>query len=437
MTNQPGISIGGRPLLGTLDQIAAEQMLMRLIKDPDVVALQAELKAELVGGKIGRTPAGTATLDRAIAQWTNSQIFKEIGAHRPAPTVLWTVDDTPRTWFGYTLGGVGMSGDNPEHIYRSAILDGSKNYELLGWKDTANPAEQVIVQVDKATMDPSSLFDMKSKMPSIVSATMALLRDDEFKVGPDGSFRITLGSGEEGPVHVPLKPGMISVAIRDLLSDWWQRPCKVIVRELGSDRPLDLAMPDPLDYAELRRHLLADLPGFVRFWARFPEIWFGGLQPNTISAPRGRVGGWGFVAGLHFVLAPDEAAIVTTTRGAAAYTGFQINDPWMIQADAARNQVSLNNHQARPSPDGSYTYVISEADPGIANWLDTTGVNSGIGLLRWQKVPADMAGDGLIRDYRVVKLSEIDGMAELPRTTPAERRAQISERAAAYAARTG
>jgi hypothetical protein len=423
------------PLLGTPDQRAAEQLLMRLVDDPDVKQVQAQIRADLLQTDIGKTPAGAATVDRAIAQWTNSQGFNEICTHRKDPAFLWGTDDTPRTWFGYTLPGVGTSGDNPDNLYRTAVADGTKNYEILGWKDTTNPAEQLVIQIDKSNMlDPASMFDMKSKMPSIVGATLALLSDKDLKIAPDGSFRITLGSGEQGPVHVPLKPGTITFGVRDLLADWRQRPSRLFVRELGSKRTPD-GPAEALDYAVIKQGLIADLPGYIRFWSNFPNIWFGGIKPNTITAPRGRVGGWGFIAGLNFALAPDEAAIVTTTQGAAVYTGFQINDPWMIQPDAKRFQVCLNRTQATPSPDGSFTYVIAHKDPGVANWLDTTGLSSGIGILRWQKVPATMTGDGLIREYRVVKFAEIAGISQLPRVSPEQRRATIAKRAADYESR--
>jgi hypothetical protein len=435
------VNTSHQPLLGTPDQHAAERLLMRLIEDPDVIRLQGQLKAEIIQGNIGRTPAGIATLDRAIAQWTNSLIFKEISTHRRMPAFLWGTDDTPRTWSGYTLGGVGASGDNPDNIYRTAVIDGTKNYEILGWLDQSNRAEQLVIQVDQANLvDPASMFDMTSKMPSIVGATLALLADRDLKLGVDGSFRITLGSGEQSASHVPLKPGVISLGVRDLLSDWRQRPSRLVVRELGKLHPIELGTAEPgtaeaLDDGKIKRNLIKDLMGYIRFWANFPTIWFGGLKPNTISAPRGRVGGWGFVAGMNFALAPDEAAIVTTTRGDAAYTGFQLNDPWMIQSDAKLNQVCLNSSQVKPSPDGSFTYVISQGDPGVANWLDTVGVNSGIGILRWQKVPNEMTSEGLIREFRVVKLSEVAGMAQLPRVTKQQRRAEIAARAAAYASR--
>ena len=50
----------------------------------------------------------------------------------------------------------------------------------------------------------------------------------------------------------------------------------------------------------------------------------------------GRVGGWGFVAGLRYDLKADEALVVTTHNGGSRYTGFQLNDPWMIPPDARK-----------------------------------------------------------------------------------------------------
>jgi hypothetical protein len=430
------LNISHQPLLGTPDQRAAERVLMRLMKDPDVIQQQARIKTDIMKGDIAKTQSGSVTIDRAITQWTRSLIFNEIGLHRMSPAFLWSTDDTPRTWFGYTLGGVGAAGDNPDNLYRTTSIEGSKNYEVLGWIDQNNPAEQLVVQIDKIDLtDPASMYDMDSKMPSMVSATIRVLSDRDLDIAPDGSFRITLGSGEQGPVHVPLKPGGLVVSTRDLMADWHQRPCRLAVRELGSSRPMFPAAAEPIDHTMIKRNLLQHMPRYIGFWAKFPEIWFGGLKPNTISAPRGRVGGWGFVAGLNFLIKPDEAVIVTTTRGAAAYTGFQLNDPWMIQSDAKKNQICLNSSQARPSPDGSFTYVISQTDPGVTNWLDTVGLDSGIGLLRWQKVPKDMTGDGLIREFRVTKLSEVAGMAQLPRVTPEQRRAEIASRAAAYGSR--
>lgn len=70
----------------------------------------------------------------------------------------------------------------------------------------------------------------------------------------------------------------------------------------------------------------------------------------------------------------------------------------------------------------------------MANWVDTAGLHDGYVLIRWQGFDPGSTGDGLLRDYRVVKLGDLK--AVLPVTTrfvsPAERAQVIVARAAAY-----
>jgi len=420
------------PMLATAEQLADERYMLQLLQDPQVITLQAKIRAELLANAIGQTKDGAATVDRAVAQWSNSLILAELGKYRAKPEFIWGTDDTPRRWYGHEFA-VGTSGDNPDAIYRTAIIDGSRSYIVEGRIASAKPAVQLVIEVDAADLThPASMMDMSTNPPRVQSATLAILIDSKMQLGPNGTFHVTLGGEGSGPNHVTLRPGLLTVGTRDILADWRQRPARLAIRELSpSLRP---AFP-PLSPAGMRDQVLADLPDFIKFWAHFPEIWFGGLKPNTHSEPMGRIGGWGFVAGLRFDLKPDEAMIITTTRGGARYTGFQLNDPWMIQPDARRYQVCLNNSQAEWNKDGSATYVIAAEDPGVANWLDPAGVSSGLGIMRWQAVPDGATKDGLIREVRIVKLSEVAAM-QLPRITPAQRRAEIADRAAAYASRT-
>jgi hypothetical protein len=158
----------------------------------------------------------------------------------------------------------------------------------------------------------------------------------------------------------------------------------------------------------------------------------GSLKPNTHAQPTARPGGWGFVAGLNFHLAPSQALLVTLSPGEAKYTGFQINDPWMIAPDARTRQVCLNKTQVTPNADGTVTYVISKSDPGAANWLDTAGLDDGLAIMRWQQVPPTMTNNGLIRDFRVLELSDVAAIKGLPRVGPRQRQIAVAARADAY-----
>jgi hypothetical protein len=143
------------------------------------------------------------------------------------------------------------------------------------------------------------------------------------------------------------------------------------------------------------------------------------------------------VNGLSFDFgSPDDALLVTIDPGAAAYTGFQIIDPWMIAPDAKKHQVCLSSAQAVRNADGTRTYVVSMSDPGVENWLDTAGLHQGLAIMRWQGVPKDMTNQGLVRDFRVIKHADLAKMPELARVTPGQRKATLVKRARGYANRT-
>ena len=99
-------------------------------------------------------------------------------------------------------------------------------------------------------------------------------------------------------------------------------------------------------------------PNAVDFWRGFKNTFLGFPAPNALSAPEGRPGGWGYLAGGRFELTGDTALVITTSAGGAYYTGFQITDPWTIAPDPIYRTSSLNKSQAVPNADGSYTYVV-------------------------------------------------------------------------------
>ena len=126
---------------------------------------------------------------------------------------------------------------------------------------------------------------------------------------------------------------------------------------------------------------------------------------------------------------------MTIARGEASYLGFQVVDPWTLAADARSNLTSLNRAQSAPDRDGNYTYVIAPDDPGVANWLDSTGLRDGFGVIRWQGTPAGMTNAGLIRSFRVIKQADAAKIPGIARITPARRQAQLAQRAAEWALR--
>lgn len=219
-----------RPLLATPEQIDAEKALLQLPKDPEIKRIQLNLKSSLGSAPRGLTADGAARLDNAIAQWTNSLIFAELAGYRASPAILWGTDDTPRTWLGHTVGGVGTSGDNPDAIYRFASIDGAGTYEIVGQFDrTKRPAQLVIDAYRGILAQPAAMFARDSKH-SDLGNQVGSLTDRDLVVAPDGGFRITLGATPASPNHISTPPGQVTVGFRDMLVDWSQRPCRLAIR---------------------------------------------------------------------------------------------------------------------------------------------------------------------------------------------------------------
>ena len=81
---------------------------------------------------------------------------------------------------------------------------------------------------------------------------------------------------------------------------------------------------------------------------------------------------------------------------------------WGTTLDIVDRTGSLNKAQSTPNDDGTYTYVISPTDPGVANWIDSDGLHEGILTLRM----AEFGGDGPTEDLgargQVVKLDDLE-----------------------------
>src|SRR3546814_20021395 len=115
----------------------------------------------------------------------------------------------------------------------------------------------------------------------------------------------------------------------------------------------------------------------------------------------------------------------------------QITDPWTLRPETVLRISSLNKTQAKPNPDGSYTYVIALQDPGIANWIDTAGLHQGWFQMRWQNLPA--GSEPTASAVKLVKLDDMDTVVgpEVPRANLAYRQRSEERRVGKECVSTG
>jgi hypothetical protein len=127
-----------------------------------------------------------------------------------------------------------------------------------------------------------------------------------------------------------------------------------------------------------------------------------------------------------FALGDGEVLLVETAVDSACRAfSLSLTDAAFSTIDWTNAQSSLNRTQAVIDEDGVLRIVVAADDPGVANWLDTTGHRFGVLQLRWTGMPS--APDSSVR---VVPLSALsDALPPLTQhVTPAERAATIRAR---------
>jgi hypothetical protein len=318
--------------------------------------------------------------------------------------------------------------DNADAVYLYAPIDGNHSYVIRGragdtrhWR--GEPAvgagrkapQYVILETPSGYVgDSGSIAELRPG----TRANGGVLDSSKLEVGADGSFEILLAperpEGHRGNFLATkatrrAKRGDGSSEAVEFVSRW------VVLRELFHDwsreDPLDLeivrigsegAHPEPLDptraAAQLRR--VGELVKHqMLYWNEFYDVTletYGDrngdgkrfMPRNDLNPPNtGRhFGGQAtnLYAGGVYELGPDESLLIEVTVPVPpSYMGFHLSNLWGESLDFANHQSSLNGFQTERDPDGVYRYVVAHRDPGVPNWLDTTGLPEGFLSFRW------------------------------------------------------
>jgi len=413
-------------VLATPDQRSTEALAIRILRAPAVAGQIAISKRLLLETPVANEEEARSNLDEAVKELAFAATLEAVNGDPGQPKVVWAFT-APRTWLGHSVPGSRWGIDNPDNVYRFVPVDGLSRYEL-----TVRPSNPGPVQYSFLIYDS---FVGENGRQDHLDAPLAALRDRDVKANPDGSFTVTIDNTPANgrPNHLQTSPDATVLLIRNTFNDWsTQVPQTVTVRRIDGPpapaRSESQVVARAVELIDAATHTLAgwETRGFASDAA-----------PNTVSRPFARGGGWGFAANGRFHIASDEALVVTLDPVGARYVGFDLTDPWLVSREHIASSGSLNNKQARPNVDGTFTYVIAARDPGVENWADTGGLHDGKLLIRWQVLPETATADKAVREVKVVKLSQL--RAALPEgfetVNPAERRSLQAARAREYAHR--
>lgn len=336
------------------------------------------------------------------------------GSIRASLQMAWAYEKDRPFFVNSTNQFTKMGLDNPDTVYYHAYLRPDAEYVVRGRRGTTVDLSFQLLNGDyspSSTPDGSVAFD-----------------DRTLDIGADGSFEFRLND---------LPEGAAMLAVREVYDDWSAQRGTIAIERTDTVGTAPDAGPTRDDLA--KRYTVAGkmLLSRIKTWLVFPE-WFYLNEPvNTITAPRVTPGGLSsqYSAVGHYDVADDEAIVLTVPRGEAPYLGFQLGSPWYISLDYIHHQTSLNGHQAQVDPDGNIRIVVSEQDPGVANWVERLGHDRGYLQFRWQRVDAPVTEGLTLQIVPVAELPDVLPYHSSNVVTPDAWAARIAERQRGVAGR--
>lgn len=426
--------------LGTPDQIATEKMATQILATPEVQQAMAALKVKWLAAAQqqlasvgGPDEVNEALLDAAIRELAFAGALNMQNQNPNDPKVL-QGQVPPHNWYGETFSGARVAYDNPDTIYRTIPVNAASSYVLTGQFLGGRPQ------------------DINFSVINAANQSVANLSGHDLQVAPDGSFTITVDSLPAGPGqtnHIQLPTGSVQFIVRNTLSDWnTQSPMSLSVERVSG--PPNLAPPLTVDQlanatvAFMNNVFPSAIIGYLKVATIDPTT--GQLRPPNVLPQPNVLGGLTLETQAnsfgYFQLADNQALVITIDPGRAGYFVVPVTNDWEITNDYSSQQTSLNNAQATPNPDGTYTIVLSPTDPGVANWVSTgivtvngqpAVVHQGLLQIRFQDFDASSQANPTL-SAQVVTLDQLSTVlpADTAYVTPAQRAEQLTDRREAF-----
>jgi len=402
------------------DQADAEKHAMRLLARS---SLQSSLKV-LEGERQQQSPELLPTTlkqtHRSLQELAFLVALETINSDARRPRVV-QISLPPHHWFGLNVPGGRWGIDNPDTQYFIVPLEAASSYVIRGLRRAPGPVDS---NFSFGSLDGWS--------------TIANIGQDQLQVEADGEYSITLDQTPANgrPNHIQLTNDGNTLFIRNTLADWSRENAdRLQVSRIFGPPAGGVPTDDDLERMMLARlhtvmsHIINNLqnPIYRLPVNVLPQPGKPGDKAGFLVTQRNAIG--------HFRLGRDEAMVATFNPGGAAYSTFPVTNVWGVSPDYGEHQCSLNNHQAVKNADGSITVVLSALDPGVANWVDTSGLEEGFIMLRWQGLPrqSNPAAGPAVKS-QVVKWAELQSALPegLKRVSAAERKAALAERKAGF-----
>lgn len=272
-----------------------------------------------------------------------------------------------------------MYGDNPGTVYDAAVLDPALVYRIAGHRGACSYLG----------------FCLYGTGDGGAKRIAGNLDDDQMSFGSDGSFELWLGGPERSDNWLPLEADITEVMVRQYFVDPAAAQATYTIEVVPS------LGPPPVLTSEVLAARLDALGAYVRDTVE-AETTLSALSAS-ISTAVFRHGGEYVDAAGRPTDAPVDASVVVRVMPTPAiqYSGQWFDDLgddevlvvsgrvpdcryWSIQlltrfmesGDWVHAPVFLSSRDIVANPDGTFAVHIAHTDPGLGNWIATTGLRS-------------------------------------------------------------
>ncbi len=356
--------------------------------------------------------------DRVVSNTGGDAALLEGIEHLVDQTVLWlgweTLHADPTRPFFHRHNDLTSQwgGPNADNVYRHCRIDPNRRYVVRG---RMHSCEEFLLAIRAGFMHRPTW------------GTLAQLTASDLGIGPGDDFELYFGGDHPNAIELP--DGAMMLSVREYYFTWQADEPATFTVECLDPEPASV-----LDEVALKHRLdesLNEMEESIEFWNRYLIDNRAERTDNSFAANTLKVGKGLSIARYEFCfwdLAEDQALIVEADVPHARYWAIQLYTMGNFELVDPFGAISSRNHtQASISADGRLRFVLAASDPGVANWLDTTGRRNGLCTFRWFWPESD---DSPQPSTRLVSLADVatELADDQPVRSPAERSSELASR---------
>jgi hypothetical protein len=265
-----------------------------------------------------------------------------------------------------------IGADNPDNYYMRASVSSAHAYRIVGKRGTVN-------YLGFGAQSPGVASSGDSSQAGYVEAA-------DLEIGPDGSFELFVSLEPRPGNWLPLADDSDCVIVRQTFQDReTEIPADLRIERIDGDgRPAPFT-PEKLDSGlQAAGGLVAGCAALFASWTEGFKAHGNELPLFDASVSLG-AGGDPNITYYHsyWELGPDETLVIEATPPECESWNFQLDNYWMESLDYRFHRIHVNKHTAEYEADGSVRLVVAHEDPGVPNWIETTGHSRGTMCFRW------------------------------------------------------